>query len=602
MLYLSVSAFASQGSKVVSAFGSIPRRSVRFGSTISQSSKFIQKSFGIGYVSDDHLQGCQINNQQSQIRWSSSLSATTTKTPATAFDDGDSPFQITTPIYYVNDKPHIGHAYTSLACDVLARFMRLSGREVFFLSGTDEHGQKVEQSADNRDMSPQDFVDEVSQSFRDLLSTLNISNDMFIRTTDEQHKKAVQHFWETLVEKGYIYLGSYEGWYSVRDECYYNESELVDGKAPTGSEVVWMAKEPSYFFKLSAFEDKLMEYYEQNPDFIAPVSRRNEVLGFVGGGLRDLSISRTSFKWGVPVPGDEDHVMYVWIDALANYISALGYPDNKENFEKYWPANLHVVGKDILRFHAVYWPAFLMAADIPVPQRLFAHGWWTKDGEKISKSLGNVIDPNELIEKYGVDQTRFFLMSEVTFGSDGDFSHEKMVNKVNANLANELGNLCQRTLSMVFKNCGKAVPTEVGPYTEEDEALLAKAKALKDEAAAAISTQSIQKYIEVMVSMIWDANKYVDDMAPWALKKTDTKRMETVLYVLLETIRYAAILYQPIIPESANKILDQLTVPVDERTFDHLSDDFSIKSGNPISKPVGVFPRLELEEAEAVLN
>ena len=248
-------------------------------------------------------------------------------------------------------------------------------------------------------MSPQDFVDEVSVSFKELLSSLNISNDMFIRTTDEQHKKAVQHFWQTLVDKGFIYLGSYEGWYSVRDECYYNESELIDGKAPTGSEVVWMAKEPSYFFKLSAFEDKLMEYYEQNPDFIAPVSRRNEVLGFVSGGLRDLSISRTSFKWGVPVPGDQDHVMYVWIDALANYISALGYPNDAKNFEKFWPANLHIVGKDILRFHAVYWPAFLMAADIPVPQRLFAHGWWTKDGEKISKSLGNVIDPNELIEK-----------------------------------------------------------------------------------------------------------------------------------------------------------------------------------------------------------
>lgn len=597
MLYFTVSALVTQSCRLINAFGSLPKRSVQFGG-ILQSSKVLPNSFEFGLMDDSY----PALRYQSTRRCLLTRSATTTKTPATAFDDGKSPFQITTPIYYVNDKPHIGHAYTSLACDVIARFMRLSGREVFFLSGTDEHGQKVEQSAHARDMSPQDFVDEVSVSFKDLLSSLNISNDMFIRTTDEQHKKAVQHFWETLVEKGFIYLGSYEGWYSVRDECYYNESELVDGKAPTGSEVVWMAKEPSYFFKLSAFEDKLMEYYEQNPDFIAPVSRRNEVLGFVSGGLRDLSISRTSFKWGVPVPGDENHVMYVWIDALANYISALRYPEDKDNFEKYWPANLHIVGKDILRFHAVYWPAFLMAAGIPVPQRLFAHGWWTKDGEKISKSLGNVIDPNELIEKYGVDQTRFFLMSEVNFGSDGDFSHEKMVNKVNANLANELGNLCQRTLSMVFKNCDKAVPTEIGSYTEEDEALLAKARALKGEVAAAISTQSIQKYIDAMVSMIWDANKYVDDMAPWALKKTDTARMATVLYVLLETIRYAAILYQPIIPESANKILDQLTVPVDERTFDHLSDDFAIKAGNSISKPVGVFPRFELEKVEAILN
>jgi len=509
-------------------------------------------------------------------------------------------FQITTPIYYVNDKPHIGHAYTSLACDVIARFMRLSGREVFFLSGTDEHGQKVEESAMKKDMTPQDFVDEVSQSFRNLLEVMNISNDDFIRTTDESHKKSVQHLWKTLVDKGAIYLGSYEGWYSVRDECYYTETELVDGNAPTGAEVIWQAKEPSYFFKLSAFEDQLMEYYENNKDFIAPDSRRNEVLGFVKGGLRDLSISRTSFKWGVPVPDDDEHVMYVWIDALANYISAIGYPHDEENFKKYWPANLHVVGKDILRFHAVYWPAFLMAAEIPVPQRLFAHGWWTKDGEKISKSLGNVIDPLELVEKYGVDQTRFFLMSEVNFGSDGDFSHEKMVQKVNTNLANELGNLCQRTLSMVFKNCGKAVPAEIGPYTPEDEELLEKARGLKEKAGKAIAKQSIQLYVEAMVSMIWDANKYVDDMAPWGLKKTDPERMATVLYVLLEVIRYSAILYQPLIPTASNKILDQLTVPEDEREFRHL-DDCPIKPGSPISKPQGVFPRLELESADAVL-
>lgn len=550
------------------------------------------------------LSGLELQSQRMKCYYSSSsqlrASEMETLTPATNVDDGNSPFQITTPIYYVNDKPHIGHAYTSLACDVIARFMRLSGRDVFFLSGTDEHGQKVEESALKKDMSPQDFVDEVSQSFRTLLDVMNISNDDFIRTTDENHKKSVQHLWKTLVDKGAIYLGSYEGWYSVRDECYYTESELVDGKAPTGSEVIWQAKEPSYFFKLSAFEDQLLEYYESNADFIAPVSRRNEVLGFVKGGLRDLSISRTSFKWGVPVPDDDDHVMYVWIDALANYISAIGYPHNEENFKKYWPANLHVVGKDILRFHAVYWPAFLMAAEIPVPQRLFAHGWWTKDGEKISKSLGNVIDPLELVEKYGVDQTRFFLMSEVNFGSDGDFSHEKMVQKVNTNLANELGNLCQRTLSMVFKNCGKSVPAEIGPYTPEDEELLEKARALKEKAGKAISTQSIQLYVDAMVTMIWDANKYVDDMAPWALKKTDPERMATVLYVLLEVLRYSAILYQPLIPTAANKILDQLTVPEDEREFRHLND-CPIKPGTPISKPQGVFPRLEFEPADAVL-
>lgn len=518
-------------------------------------------------------------------------------TPPTTFDDGTCPFQITTPIYYVNDKPHIGHAYTSTACDVIARFMRLSGREVFFLSGTDEHGQKVEKSAADRGIEPQQFCDDVSESFRDLLHLMNISNDKFIRTTDVDHKKAVQHLWKTLFSKGAIYLGAYEGWYSVRDECYYNESELVDGKAPTGAEVEWVVKEPSYFFKLSEYEDKLLELYENNPDFIAPTSRRNEVLSFVKEGLRDLSISRMSFQWGVPVPEDDDHVMYVWIDALTNYISALGYPNVEEGSEysKYWPAALHVVGKDILRFHAVYWPAFLMAADLPVPKRLFAHGWWTKDGEKISKSLGNIIDPVELVEKYGVDQTRFFLMSEVTFGSDGDFTDDAMIRKCNSNLANELGNLCQRVVTLVFKNCGKAVPAEIGPYTPEDEEILAKARALREKAATAISNQAIHKYSEAMVSMVWDANKYIDTMEPWKLKKTDLDRMSTVLYVLMEVLRYTAILYQPLIPVSANKILDQLSVQEDERSFEHL-DTCPVKFGAPISKAVAVFPRIEVPE------
>lgn len=430
-----------------------------------------------------------------------------------------------------------------------------------------------------------------------------------------------QHLWNTLVDKGHIYLGTYEGWYSVRDECFYTESELVDGKAPTGAEVEWVAKEQSYFFKLSAFEDKLLEHFEQNPDFIAPESRKNEVISFVKGGLRDLSISRTSFKWGVPVPGDDDHVMYVWIDALTNYISALGYPNEKEgsDFAKYWPAALHVVGKDILRFHAVYWPAMLMAAELPLPKRLFAHGWWTKDGQKISKSIGNVIDPVEVVEKvrilssrtstrsrlltlikYGVDQTRFFLMSEVNFGNDGDFSDKAMILKVNANLANELGNLCQRTLSMVFKNCGKAVPETIGPFTGDDEALLDSARSLKDRAGTEIAVQAIQKYVEVLVGMAWEANKYIDEMAPWALRKTDPERMATVLYVIMEVLRHTAILYQPLIPDSANKILDQLSVPRDERTFGHLSDEFKIKPGASISKPQGIFPRLELPAEELV--
>ena len=450
-------------------------------------------------------------------------------------------------------------------------------------------------------MPPQAFVDDLSVSFRELLDLMDISNDKFIRTTEDDHKKAVQHLWNTLVSKEYIYLGNYEGWYSVRDECYYTESELVDGKAPTGAEVEWVVKEPSYFFKLSAFEDKLIDLYESQPDFIAPKSRKNEVVSFVKGGLKDLSVSRTSFKWGVPVPGNDDHIMYVWIDALTNYISALGYPNTEagSDFDKYWPASLHVVGKDILRFHTVYWPAFLMAADLPVPKRVFAHGWWTKDGEKISKSLGNVIDPVELVEKYGVDQTRFFLMSEVSFGSDGDYSDSAMIRKVNANLSNELGNLCQRVVTLVFKNCGKAVPSEIQPFTEDDEELLSKARALREKVGDEVANQAIHKYADAMITMVGEANKYIDVMEPWVLKKTDPERMATVLYVLMEVLRYTAILYQPLIPSSANKILDQLSVPEDERTFGHL-DTSPIRHGASIKKAVGVFPRIEMPAEELV--
>ncbi|GAX24564.1 methionyl-tRNA synthetase [Fistulifera solaris] len=521
-------------------------------------------------------------------------------TTATSFDDGKRPFQITTPIYYVNDKPHIGHAYTSIACDVIARFMRLSGREVFFLSGTDEHGQKVEQTAKSKGMEPQEFVDSVSVNFRDLLELLNISNDSFIRTTEDHHKRAVLELFDKMVENGYIYLDNYEGWYSVRDECFYTESELVDGKAPTGAEVEWVAKEESYFFKLSAFQEKLLEFYEQNPGFIAPESRRNEVVSFVKRGLKDLSVSRTSFKWGIPMKQDPNHIFYVWVDALTNYISALGYPETGGKYETFWPAALHVVGKDILRFHAIYWPAFLMAADLPLPKRLFAHGWWTKDGQKISKSLGNVIDPVDLVNKYGVDQTRFFLMAEVSFGNDGDFSDKAMITKVNTNLANELGNLCQRTLSMVFKNCDKAVPTTVDPFTEADNAVLASARELRGKAAAEIAVQAIHKYVELMVRMVWETNKYIDEMEPWSLKKTDPDRMATVLYVIMEVLRHVGILYQPLIPEAANKILDALSVPKEERTFSHLDDAYRIKEGSAIPKPEGIFPRIEMPAEELV--
>lgn len=379
-------------------------------------------------------------------------------------------YYLTTPIYYVNDKPHIGHAYTTLACDALARFKRLDGYEVKFLTGTDEHGQKVETAAANAGVDPQTFTDKVSLNFRDLAGAMNFSNDDFIRTTEERHKKACQAIWNKLLEKGHIYLGAYEGWYSVRDEAFFTETEVVDGKAPTGAPVEWV-EEPSYFFDLSKWQEPLLKYYEEHPEFIAPSARRNEVMSFVKSGLRDLSVSRTSFKWGVPVPGDDAHIMYVWLDALTNYITAAGYPDTESSdFKAFWPADLHMVGKDILRFHAVYWPAFLMAADLPLPKRVFAHGWWTNEGQKISKSVGNVIDPLELIEKYGLDQVRYFLLREVPFGNDGDYSHTAMVNRMNSELANDFGNLSQRVLSMIAKNCDGKVPAH-GDFTDADKTL-----------------------------------------------------------------------------------------------------------------------------------
>ena len=366
-------------------------------------------------------------------------------------------FYLTTPIYYVNDRPHIGHAYTSVACDVLARFRRLSGDNVKFLTGTDEHGQKVEKSAKSAGMTPQEMADANSQHFRDMATLMNISNDDFIRTTEERHKRGAQALWKKMEAGGHIYLDSYKGWYSVRDEAYFQESELVNGKAPTGADVEWV-EEPSYFFRLSTFQEKLLQHYAAHPDFIGPEPRRNEVISFVKGGLKDLSISRTTFSWGIPVPGNEKHIMYVWLDALANYLSGLGYPDNTQDYKNFWPANLHMVGKDILRFHAVYWPAFLMAAELPTPKRIFAHGWWTIEGEKMSKSLGNAIAPQALVSEFGLDQTRWFLMREVPFGNDGNFSRERMIQVINSELANNIGNLAQRTLTMIHKNCEGRIP------------------------------------------------------------------------------------------------------------------------------------------------
>ncbi len=504
-------------------------------------------------------------------------------------------YYITTPIYYVNDKPHIGHAYTTLACDVLARFKRLDGYDVMFLTGTDEHGQKVEKAAIAAGKTPIALCDENSEHFRDLLKTLNFSNDDFIRTTETRHRDSVQAIWRKLIEAGEIYLGSYAGWYAVRDEAFYGEDELTtnaDGKkiAPSGAECEWV-EEPSYFFRLSAWQDRLLAFYENNPDSVLPDSRRNEVTSFVKGGLKDLSVSRTTFKWGVPVPDDSDHIMYVWLDALTNYITAVGYPDEgAESFRKYWPADVHMVGKDILRFHAVYWPAFLMAAGVEPPKRVFAHGWWTNEGEKISKSLGNIIDPLELVATYGLDQVRYFLLREVPFGNDGDFSRRAMIHRVNGDLANDLGNLVQRVLSMIAKNCGGQIP-ETGELTPDDQALLDQAHGLLADVRHQLDRQAFHTALVAIWSVVGEANRYIDAQAPWTLRKTDPARMATVLYVLAEAIRHLGLLVQPFMPQSAAKILDQLSIGDRDRDFTSLGPDHALVSGAALPKPQGVFPR-----------
>ncbi len=508
-------------------------------------------------------------------------------------------YYITTPIYYVNDVPHIGHAYTTLACDVLARFMRLDGYEVKFLTGTDEHGQKVEKSAQKAGIPPQDFTDRVSQNFRDLGGLLNFSNDDFIRTTEERHKRSCQALWQRLTDAGDIYLGSYAGWYAVGDEAFYSESELSDGPggkkiAPSGKEVEWV-EEPSYFFKLSAWRDRLLEHYEKNPDAILPESRRNEVISFVKGELRDLSISRTTFEWGIPVPGDPGHIMYVWLDALTNYITAAGFPDtDSDSFKNFWPADLHMVGKDILRFHAVYWPAFLKAAGIEPPQRVFAHGWLLNRGEKMSKSVGNVITPAALVERYGLDAIRYYLLREVPFGADGYISHETITGRINSDLANDFGNLSQRVLSMIAKNCGGAVPAP-GELTAADQTLLQSASDLMPLLREELNRQQFHIALTKIWEVVGAANRYVDDQAPWALRKTDPARMATVLYVLADCIRRLAILTQPVMPDSLARMLDQLAVPEGSRSFADL--ETQLAPGASLPKPEGVFPRFVEEDS-----
>jgi methionyl-tRNA synthetase len=510
-------------------------------------------------------------------------------------------YYVTTPIYYVNDAPHIGHAYTTLACDVLARFKRLDGYRVHFLTGTDEHGQKVEKAAAAAGVDPQAFTDKVSQNFRDLAKAMNISNDDFIRTTEKRHVLASQAIWQALERNGDIYLGKYAGWYAVRDEAFYGEDELTTGpdgkkRAPSGAEVEWV-EEPSYFFRLSAWQDRLLKFYDENPGFIAPTSRRNEVLSFVRQGLADLSVSRTTFNWGVKVPDAPGHIMYVWLDALTNYITAVGYPDTKsELFSTFWPADLHMVGKDILRFHAVYWPAFLMAAGIKPQKRVFAHGWWTVEGQKMSKSLGNVISPHDMIAKYGLDPVRYFLLREVPFGQDGDFSQRAMIGRLNGDLANDFGNLAQRVLSFIQKNAGAVVP-QPGPFSPADQKMLDDGRNLVTIVRAELDEQAFHKALDALWQVVGAANRYVDEQAPWTLRKTDPARMNTVLYTLVETLRRLAILSQPFMPDAMAKLLDQLAVPANARDFASL--DTMLPPGAALPAPEGIFPRFVEEGAAA---
>jgi len=500
----------------------------------------------------------------------------------------DKRFYITTAISYPNGAPHIGHAYEALATDALARFKRLDGYDVFFLTGTDEHGQKIQQTAAKQGKTAAQFVEEMAPLFRQMVADVGCSNDDFIRTTEARHKATVTELWKRLEAAGDIYLSKYTGWYSVRDEAFYGDDEIEDRDGrkfsiKTGTPVEWVEEE-SYFFRLSAYQDRLLKLYAGTPEFIGPPERRNEVLSFVKGGLQDLSVSRTTFDWGIPVPGAPGHIMYVWIDALTNYFSAT----NTEGRRKYWPADVHIIGKDIVRFHAVYWPAFLMSAGLPLPKRVYGHGFLFNRGEKMSKSVGNVISPSDLVKEYGVDQVRYFFMREVPFGQDGNYSHEAIVARINADLANDLGNLAQRSLSMIGKNCGGRAPA-CGALSADDEVILEATKALLPEMRSHHDVQALNKALDAIWKVVADANRYFAGQEPWALKKTDPARMETVLYVTAEVLRRIGILIQPYVPGSAAKLLDLLAVPETDRSFADL--DKTLVSGTELPAPVGIFPR-----------
>jgi methionyl-tRNA synthetase len=509
------------------------------------------------------------------------------------------PYYVTTAITYPNAAPHLGHAYEYIATDAIARFKRLDGFDVRFQTGTDEHGLKMAQAAEAEGLPTAELARRNSDVFQRLQERLNISFDRFIRTTDADHHEASKEIWRRIEAAGDFYLDTYSGWYSVRDERFFvePETELVDGTriaVETGAPVTW-TEEQTYFFRLSAYADKLLAHYEANPDFIAPDVRRNEVVSFVSGGLRDLSISRTSFDWGVQVPGHPDHVMYVWIDALTNYLTGVGYPEtDSESFRRYWPADLHMIGKDIIRFHTVYWPAFLMSAGIELPRRVFAHGFLLNRGEKMSKSVGNIVNPESLVDTFGVDQVRYFLLREIPFGQDGSYSDEAIITRINTDLANELGNLAQRSLSMVAKNLDGVVP-EPGELTAADAELLAAADGLLERVRANFDAQAMHLALEAIWLMLGEANKYFSAQQPWALRKSESEadqaRFRTVLYATCEVVRIAALLVQPVMPESAGKLLDLLGQAEDQRTFNAIAARLS--PGTALPPPTGVFPRYQ---------
>jgi methionyl-tRNA synthetase len=512
------------------------------------------------------------------------------------------PFYVTTAIDYPNGAPHIGHAYEKIATDAIARFKRLDGFDVRFLTGTDEHGLKMAETAAAEGVPTAQLAGRNSDQFQRMQEKLNISFDRFIRTTDDDHLEASKVIWQRMNEAGDIYLGTYAGWYSVRDENYFTEDETrvePDGTRvaiETGAPVTW-TEEQTYFFRLSNYTDKLLAHYEAHPEFIGPDVRRNEVISFVSRGLHDFSISRTSFDWGVPVPDHPDHVMYVWVDALTNYLTGVGFPDTgSETFRKFWPADLHMIGKDIIRFHTVYWPAFLMSAGIELPRRVFAHGHLLHRGEKMSKSVGNVVDPYALVDEFGVDQVRYFLLREIPFGQDGSYSKEAIIARINADLANELGNLAQRSLSMVAKNLDGVVP-EPTALTDDDRELLLAADALLDRARAHFDAQAMHLALEAIWLVLGAANKYFSAQEPWVLRKSDAQadraRFGTVLYTTLEVVRIAALLAQPVMPDSAAKLLDLLGQPADQRTFAAVAT--RLAPGTVLPAPTGVFPRYQVE-------